>query len=932
MRVKRAIDVLVSAVGLFLLAPVFALVAFAIKLDSTGPVFFRQTRMGRAFRRFQLLKFRTMVENGADQGSALTVDGDARITRVGWLLRKAKLDEFPQILNVLRGDMSLVGPRPEIPGFVERFRDDYVELLAVRPGMTDPASFKYRDEEAILARADDPEHAYVTQILPDKIRLAKAYVARRSNWFDLLIIGRTVLDAVGIRLVPIDRLNQTQRRVIVVAVHLILIVFANAAAFWLRFDGRIPPDFLPALVWGLPALLVIRGAPFAWFHLYHGLWRYTDIWDVRDVVAAIGASSLLFCGLVVGLTRWDLLPFAGYPRSVYLIDAIVLVMLMAGIRLSRRLYSAMVTTKPVTKTLIVGAGNAGERIVREMRMHGDYAPVGFVDDDRSKIGGAIHGVPVLGTRADLPRIMTDHAPDEVLIAIRGAGPKVMRQVLRALGPFTTRITTLPSLHDLISGDGRVRQVRQLAIEDLLPRAPVGLDRAPLHQLMRDRPVMVTGAGGSIGSELSRQIAALKPSALILYERYENSLYQVTNDLLDAGFARPLHSCIGDVTDSHRLDAVMSEHRPAIVFHAAAHKHVPLMEQNPCEAVKNNVVGTRLLSEAADRHGIDRFILISTDKAVNPVSVMGATKRTAELLVQAKARSSRTTFCVVRFGNVLGSNGSVLLRFVDQIKSGGPVTVTHPEISRYFMLISEAVELVLHAATKCSTGTTYVLDMGDPIKLVGLARDLIRLSGRMPADIPIQFVGLRPGEKMFEELAGLDETIEPSPTKTILCVRAQAPPDPDRLSGQIRELERLAAAGDTAGLLAQLGAIEPGFTSGGLMGPQELPRDDPEAEQPQASPKRYRHTDVSLTCPSCGFSGLYRSHARTRTEHLWKRLSDQRLHLCPKCKWRGWQMPVPKPQDPRRLFPDAAHPDLGLIDRVLHGSSSTSGKKRHHAPG
>jgi FlaA1/EpsC-like NDP-sugar epimerase len=349
------------------------------------------------------------------------------------------------------------------------------------------------------------------------------------------------------------------------------------------------------------------------------------------------------------------------------------------------------------------------------------------------------------------------------------------------------------------------------VEDLLPRMPVGMDEAVPRLLLAGRRVMVTGAGGSIGSELCQQIASLGPESLVLFERTENSLYAVANALADRG-AVGVHPTLGDVTDVDRLERVLAHFRPEIIFHAAAHKHVPMMEAHPCEGIKNNVGGTRLLAEAAKRHGVARFVLVSTDKAVNPTSVMGATKRVAELLVMNEGRTGTTTFMTVRFGNVLGSNGSAIPRFLEQIRKGGPVTITHPEMRRYFMLLPEAVQLVLQVAGRGRNQGVYVLEMGEQIKIEEMARNVIRLSGYVPdEDIAISYVGLRPGEKLFEELVGASETVQPSAIDRVFEVRSEALPSVEWLNAQVRRLERLAKQGDATGVLRALSMIVPEFT-------------------------------------------------------------------------------------------------------------------------
>ena len=605
---------------------------------------------------------------------------------------------------------------------------------------------------------------------------------------------------------PLNPFIQKQRRALVVGLHLTLIVMANYLAFLLRFDASIPPIYLQLWWQTLPWLVAVRALTFLPLKLYEGLWRYAGIWDLRNIVIGVSASSGLFYLLIAARSSE-----AGYPRSILVIDALLLILAMGGVRLGRRIYRELSHIDRDKRVLIFGAGDAGEMIVRDMKNnpHHDYEPIGFVDDDIRKVGSRIHGVAVLGTRRELSRIVETHQPHEVLVAIPSASASIVREVVRALEPYKIPIKTLPTLRDIMGGRLLVNQIRSLKIEDLLARPAVGLSRAPLEDLVRDKRVLVTGAGGSIGSELCYQLAQLGPEALTVYDRYENSLFAVANNLASRNEHCVVHTVVGDVTDRKRLDAVMSAARPAIVFHAAAHKHVPLMEGNPCEAVKNNVFGTRMMMEAAARHNAERFVLISTDKAVNPTSVMGATKRVAELLVQATNQQGRTSYLAVRFGNVLASNGSVVPTFVEQIKAGGPVTVTHPDMRRYFMLIPEAVQLVLHAAALGESGAVYVLEMGDQVKLVDMARNLIRLSGFVPdEEIAIVFTGLRPGEKLFEELVGNDECSEPSGVEKILRVRPGTPAQLEQLSVQIAELERLAIDGDVAGTLRQLGCIVP----------------------------------------------------------------------------------------------------------------------------
>jgi FlaA1/EpsC-like NDP-sugar epimerase len=604
------------------------------------------------------------------------------------------------------------------------------------------------------------------------------------------------------------------RRPVVILLHLFLIASSNYLALFLRFDGAIPADVWNIALGQLPLLIFIRAIMFIPFRLYQGLWRYTSLGDLRDIVAGVGASSLVF--YVVVRFGFGLI---SYPRSVYVTDGILLICSMSAVRLLRRVRRGLGRLGIGKRVLIFGAGDAGEMIVRDMkhRKYYQFDPIGFVDDDPQKVGQRIHGLRVLGTRKDLQAILDGQRPDEVVLAIPSASPVTIREILRAFEPYKIPIKTLPNIRDILNGDVSVSNIRNLSIEDLLSRAPVGIGWAPVRKLVENCTVLVTGAGGSIGSEICRQLFSLNPKALLLVERYENALFAITNELTDAKSTTEIVPIIADVTDWNRILGVFAAYRPAIVFHAAAHKHVPLMELSPCEAVKNNVKGTWVISQAAKQFNAKRMVLISSDKAVNPSSVMGATKRVGELIIQAmdKARNEGdTVFTAVRFGNVLGSNGSVVPRFLEQIRKGGPVTVTHPEIKRFFMLIPEAVQLVLQAACLAEGGEIFVLDMGEQIKIVDLARNLIRLSGLIPdEDIQIHFTGLRPGEKLFEELTDISESAEKLHIDKIFRVRRNGTCNIDDLEKALQELGRDAERNDVKGMLSKLCNLVPAFQPG-----------------------------------------------------------------------------------------------------------------------
>lgn len=550
-------------------------------------------------------------------------------------------------------------------------------------------------------------------------------------------------------------------RGIQVLVDLVVLSAAYVLAFMFRFEFALSLQQAKLLFFTLPYVVLLQYAILALVGVPALAWRYVSLKDASRIVIGIGGAVVVLGAIRIGLaTAGGHAQFARIPLGVLAMDLIMAFLGVSGVRILRRIVGERADRQRIEqvtepkRTLLVGAGSAGAQVAREITQRPDLgmALVGFADDNPVKIGTLIHGVKVLGDTYSLPQIIRKHHVEQVIITLGVASSEVIRRLVKSCEEAGLPAKIIPGLYEILDGRVNLSRIRDVTIEDLLGRDAVDLDIEQLRQLIGDKTILVSGAGGSIGSELCRQIAPLDPKAIVLVERAENSLFAIHRELMRRFPSVAVVPRICDVCDVDRLDAVFDEHHPEIVIHAAAHKHVPMMEWNPGEAVKNNVFGTKTLADAADHHGVKAFVMISTDKAVNPTSVMGATKRAAELYVQSMSKASKTKFVAVRFGNVLGSAGSVIPTFQEQIRNGGPVTVTHPDMRRYFMTIPEASQLVLQAATMGEGGEIFVLDMGKPVKIVELARDLIRLSGFSEEEIPIEFTGVRPGEKLFEELA------------------------------------------------------------------------------------------------------------------------------------------------------------------------------------
>jgi FlaA1/EpsC-like NDP-sugar epimerase len=575
-------------------------------------------------------------------------------------------------------------------------------------------------------------------------------------------------------------MNINPLTVIIILYDILVAAFAWLGAYWLRFNLAMPSEFQAAALSTMAWVVPLQAVVFWRFGLYRGIWRFASLPDLKRIVLAVGVAALLI-PLVLILFRVN----TALPRSVLILDPLLLIILMGGSRLAYRAWKehrlASVLHPDSRPVLVAGAGSAADFLLRELaRNPAGFHVVGLLDDSRDKQGRLVQGIPVLGALADVADWAKRMDVDDIVLALPSAAHEVRKRITQRCTEVGLNVLTVPSLEDLVAGRVSDSSLRRIELDDLLGRDPVQLDDSGLHTLLTGQVVMVTGAGGSIGAELCRQIARFAPGKLVLFEQSELALYAMEQELAQRFTNLAIAPVIGDVKDTVWVNQVMADYRPAVVFHAAAYKHVPMMEnRNAWEAVRNNVLGTQVVAMAAQAHGVGKFVLISTDKAVNPTNVMGATKRLAEMACQAMQQRQPdqqpggTRFVSVRFGNVLGSSGSVIPKFQKQIESGGPVTVTHPEITRYFMSISEAAQLVLQAGLMGEGGEIFVLDMGEPVKIVELARLMIRLSGADEDRIHITYTGLRPGEKLFEELLNDDESTLPTPHPKLRVAKARA---------------------------------------------------------------------------------------------------------------------------------------------------------------
>jgi FlaA1/EpsC-like NDP-sugar epimerase len=609
---------------------------------------------------------------------------------------------------------------------------------------------------------------------------------------------------------------------IILGCDLLLLLAAHLLAYGIRFDGLVPPEQRANIRAILPILIPAKLLIFHLFGLYRGMWRYTSLTDLLNILKACVMAGFIALGCILLFNR-----FEGFSRAVFVLDALLTFLFIAGFRVALRLsyqhggWEFFFREEPdksqhQKRLLIIGAGDAAEKVTREIHDNKalPYTVMGFLDDHPAKIGQCIHGIPVLGPIAGLRDYVFKTKAQEVLIAIPSADRDQLHRIIELCRAGDIPFKTLPGLGELISDKVSIKAIRDVSYKDLLGRQPVRLELDKIGEILVGRTVLVTGAGGSIGSELCRQIVRFRPENLILMDASEDNLYQIEMELLHEYGLSKYVAVLGKVQDKDLIEPLFAHYRPAVVFHAAAYKHVPMVERNPWEGVYNNIFASKRLLETSARHGVERFILISTDKAVRPTNVMGATKRMTEILMQGfcgENSASKTRFMAVRFGNVLGSSGSVVPLFRRQIELGGPVTVTHPDMTRYFMSIEEATQLILQATSMGKGGEIFILEMGTPVRIGQMARDLIKLCGKEPdTEIEIRYTGLRPGEKMYEELITEGEGIVPTGHEKIMVLRG-GEVSLESLGESLNRLKDLAERHDAEGIKAELSRVIPEYT-------------------------------------------------------------------------------------------------------------------------
>ncbi len=810
--IKRLIDVFVALIGLVLLSPFFLMLWVSAKLSRKGSSLASDERIGKDLIPIRLYRF-NIAENQQVETTTTTHIAalPKRLNRISRILCFFKIDSWPLLFNVLKGDLSLVGPRPEKREFVENYTNQQKLVLTVRPGIWGPNGYlnDIDDENFPEKETSGWKEDYVKYVLPAKLKAELEYVQNHQIGKDVRVFLQAM--KLNLRRAIYDQLMGDARSYnFILPLDLILLSLSYFLAYQLRFDWNVPSEEYTIFIKCLPFVIILRIATFYYFGIYKNLWKYINVRDLVTIIYACTVSSILIVALI------SLFGEMGHSRSIYLIDWLLSISLIGGSRLAIRFSGDFLTSenKVRNNVLIIGTGDVGEMLLKMLDINGRdrYNIVGFIDNDPLMNGRMVHGFNVLGACQDIPELAPMFRVDEVLIAEPKLSADEMKQIIKYCKQANLRHRIVPAVNDILSGSVHLSKFRDVEISDLFGRQTVDLDLSAIESFLMGKKVLVTGAGGSIGSELCRQIAEQRPKHLVLVDKNENYLYEIQCELNSQFPSLVIHCHLGSITNRQKLRRIFEAYRPEIVFHAAAQKHVPLSENNYEEAIWNNVFGTHLLADTSDEFGVSDFVMVSTDKAVNPTSIMGATKRIAELYIQALAKKSRTNYVTVRFGNVLNSNGSVIPIFRKQIEKGGPITITHPDVERYFMSIAEAVQLILQAVTMGKSGEIFILEMGKSIRIMEMAIELISQAGFKPfEDIPIKIVGLRPGEKLFEELIGENEELLPTTHASIKTVKSNYDESLPKIAKKISDLVKFDFSNGLDKLLELLHEIVPEYT-------------------------------------------------------------------------------------------------------------------------
>lgn len=805
---KRLLDFTISLLGLIFFFPLLFLIWVGVKVSGRGPAFVKDERIGKNQKLIYLYRFR-VHKNHDDESTVTHTRRKVEFTSFGKFLNSLGLDGLPLLFNIFKGDLSFIGPQPERKEFVKFYSKEQKQVFKIRPGILGP--YHHLEDEIKIYYNDGRYRSkkyYREVIFPEKVKADLSYMQNRGLGRDIYVI----LDYVKIRIekfINEQFIKEAHSRNYFLPVDIVLILLSYFLAYQLRFDWNVPPQEFTTFLKCFMIVLVVRIATFYVFGIYRNLWKYIGVRDLITIILACTVSSIIIISSIY------LLGIFGHSRSIFLIDWFLSISFIGGSRLGVRLLSENDGFgKKVSKNvLIIGAGDLGNMALQ--MLHLDHQShnyvVGFVDNDHALRNKTLHGIKVLGEYQDIPQLISVYRIDEVLIAVPEISSQDMKTILNYCKEAKIRYRIVPAVNDMLSGAYHLSRFREIDITDLFGRQPVKLDLSAIQSFLHNKRILVTGAGGSIGSELCRQITEFNPASIILVDKNENYLHEIRSELEAQVDSFPIYCHLCNITNKIKMEEIFEEYRPEIIFHAAANKHVPLSEENPEEAIWNNVYGTKVLTDLAEEFLVDVFVMVSTDKAVNPTSIMGVTKRIAELYVQASSAKSHTKFVTVRFGNVLNSNGSVIPIFKRQIEKGGPVTITHPEVKRFFMSISEAVQLILQVTTMGKSGEIFILEMGKSIRILDLAIELIQQYGFKPyEDIPIKLIGLRPGEKLNEELVGQNEEWVPTKHANVKILKSKYPIDFNRFEIALENLLNFRSYDDRESLNRTISEIVPEF--------------------------------------------------------------------------------------------------------------------------